>query len=271
MPKSINKTREYDYKYTICTLVTDPVEYKEMFTSFTKAGFSENICEYLYADNSIENTFDAFYGINRFLQEAKGRYIILCHQDILLHDDNIEVLDNRIKEIDDLDPNWGILANAGGINLKHVAMHLTQQTGNRLKEDHLPLKALSVDENFILVKNDANLALSSDLNGFHLYGTDLCLIADILGYSTYIIDFNLLHKSDGNADRSFYTLRSAFKEKYKRALRSRFVSTTITRFYVSGSPISSIVGNTGFVLFLVRQYYKLFTSKKDYHPKKLRH
>ncbi|MEJ6981170.1 hypothetical protein WG906_11950 [Pedobacter sp. P351] len=244
------------------------LEYNEMVTSFIDAGFTEEFCEFLYADNSKENVFDAFGGINRFLQEAEGRYIILCHQDILLHDDNISVLEKRIEEMDALDPHWGILANAGGINLKHVAMHVTQKTGHRLIETKLPLKSISSDENFILVKNEANLALSSDLQGFHLYGTDICLIADILGFNSYIIDFNVLHKSDGNPDKGFYKMRTALKKKYRSAFKSRFMSTTITRFYISGNSLSSSAYNTALLLFLARQYYKIFKPKKGYHLKK---
>jgi len=239
-----------------------------MVASFKAAGFTDDICEFLFADNSIVNSFDAFTGINRFLQEAQGRYIIICHQDVLLHDDTIAVLDMRIKEIELLDPKWAVLSNAGGINLKHIAMHLTQKSGNRLLEDRLPLKAITADENFILVKNQANLALSSDLQGFHLYGTDICLIADVLGYRSYIIEFNLIHKSDGNADQAFYEIKESLKRKYRRAFRGRFLSTTITRFYISGNKMASYLFNSSFVLFLVRQYNKLFKFKSLYHRQK---
>lgn len=266
-PRSINKHPHYRYKYSICTLVTNMLEYNEMVTSFMDAGFTEEFCEFLYADNSKENVFEAFGGINRFLQEAKGKYIILCHQDILLHDDNISVLEKRIEEIDALDPHWGILANAGGINFKELAMHVTQKTGNRLIENMLPLKAITVDENFMLVKSDANLTLSYDLAGFHLYGTDICLIANTLGYNAYIINFNLLHKSDGNADKSFYEIKKNIRKKYQEAFRGRFISTTITHFYIGGNKFTHVLYNTSVIMFLVRQYFKYFKPKKGYHLK----
>src|SRR5690606_550290 len=124
----------------------------------------------------------------------------------------------RILEIESADKNWGILANAGGINFKWIATNLTQGSGNRIKEKRLPLRTKTVDENFIVVKRDANLALSNNLSGFHMYGADLCMIADILGFNSYIIDFNIIHKSDGNANKSFYDNKKAFIEKYNRAL-----------------------------------------------------
>lgn len=266
-PTNILKEEVYKFDFSICTLVTDIVEYNEMLDSFFVAGFTEEVCEFLYIDNSEQNTFDAYAGINRFLRKAQGKYIIICHQDIFLKDDKINDLLQRIVEINNIDPKWAVLSNAGGINLKYTAMHLIQGSGNILHEEHLPLKTANVDENFILIKSDANLALSVNLEGFHFYGTDICLIADILGYSAYIIDFKIIHKSDGKADDLFYQLKRTLIKKYSSALRSRFVGTTFTRFYISGNKILSFLGNTGFVLFWARQYYKYFKPQKGYSKK----
>jgi len=267
--KTLNPKEQFLFRYSICTLVSKPVEYQEMLDSFVLAGFDPAFSEYLCIDNSQTNTYEAFAGLNRLLREAKGKYIILCHQDILLHDHQIDELELRIKEIDLIDPKWAILSNAGGINLKYVSMHLTQKTGNRLLEKILPIKAQSVDENFILVKSDANLALSNDLKGFHMYGTDICLIADTLGFNSYLIDFNLTHKSDGNADHSFDKVRVELMKKYQRAFRGRFMSTTITRFYISGNYLFFILFNSGIIMFLVRQYYKAFRPKSKYIAKNI--
>ena len=85
-------------------------------------------------------------------------------------------------------------------------MHVIHPSKNEeLKEPLLPLKAISVDESFVVMKSTANLATSSDLSGFHLYGTDICLLADIRGFNTYIIDFLFIHKSTGKPGNSFYT------------------------------------------------------------------
>lgn len=265
--KNIEEKEPFSVRFSICTLVSKPTEYKEMLDSFLLAGFNPETCEYLCIDNSQSNKLDAYAGFNRFLRKAKGKYIILCHQDILLHNHTINDLESRIQELDVLDANWGIIANAGGINLKYVAKHMTQTPGPGAFESHLPLKAQSVDENFILVKNEANLALSHDLHGFHMYGTDICLIAETLGFNTYIVDFHLTHKSGGNIDKSFDELRSALLVKYRRAFRSRFISTTITRLYLSGSRLQSWICNSTPILFLARQYYKFFKPKTGYRAK----
>lgn len=262
--KSLTGQETNLFDFSICTLVTRKEEYNEMLASYIDKGFTTDCCEYLHIDNSEKCMFDAYQGLNFFLQKAQGKYIILCHQDILIHDNNKDDLQKIICEIEVKDPNWAVLANAGGVNLKWIATHITQKSGKVIKEQHLPLKVITIDENFIVVKKIANLALSNDLSGFHMYGTDLCLIADILGFNSYVIGFNLIHKSNGNVDKSFYDSKQNLIQKYRKAFRNRYISTTITRFGLKNKLWTSYLCNTGLVLFLVRQFYKFSTRKQDY-------
>jgi len=179
-----------------------------MVEFFIKQGFTYNDCEFLYVDNTQSSTFDAFAGFNRFLSISPGEFVIVCHQDILLSIISRINFEARIGEISKVDTRWAILSNAGGVNLKHTVMHVTHGNGEFLEEPLLSLKMQTVDESFILVKNDANLALSSNLEVFHLYGTDLCLIARVLGCTSYAIDFRCIHKNTGNANKSFYNIKS---------------------------------------------------------------
>lgn len=255
----------YSFEFSICTLVTRKQEYDEMLESFLAKGFDTNTCEYLYIDNSEKTEFDAYQGLNYFLQKAQGKYVILCHQDIILHDNNKVDLLKMITEVESKDPKWAILANAGGINLKWIATHITEgATGTVRVEKDAPLQVKTVDENFIVVKKEANLALSSNLSGFHFYGTDICLIADTLGYNSYVIPFNIIHKSNGKTDKSFFEIKKKLQKKYNTALRGRFITTTFSRMYLSGNTIGFYFFNLPPILFLVRQYYKFFTKKKDY-------
>jgi hypothetical protein len=264
--KEIDTYKIPEYKYSICTLVSRPSEYKEMVDSFKAAGFDEKSCEYLYINNSNENKYDAFAGINKFLLESKGKYIILCHQDILMKYDNREVLEKRIKEMDVLDPTWAIISNGGGAEIHKIVIRITETDQILKKAGHTPEKVRSVDENFILVKRDANLALSSDLKGFHLYGTDLCIIGEVLGYSAYVVNFNLLHKSSGKRDDQFYRLQKELLARYTKVFRGRFIQTTITRFYLSGSIVKNSIVNSRFGMFLARKYFK--NKFREYNSRK---
>ena len=119
--KKVQNDEPYEYLFSICTLVTRKQEYEEMLESFLQKGFTTDCCEYMYIDNSNNCTFDAYEGLNIFLQKAKGKYIILCHQDIILHDNDKDYLLKLIKEVNDKDESWAVLGNAGGVNLKWIA------------------------------------------------------------------------------------------------------------------------------------------------------
>ncbi|MDB5025771.1 MAG: putative transrane protein of unknown function [Mucilaginibacter sp.] len=246
----------YKFQYAICTLVTDLDEYSRMLDSFIAAGFTPDDCEYRYIDNTNGNTFDAYQGINQFLQNADARYIVICHQDILLKFDKREQLGERISELDKADKNWAVLGNAGANNLYLASMKVTHADMVCDKKGILPSKVGSLDENFILIKKSANIALSGDLAGFHLYGTDICLIAECLGYTAYVIEFNLIHLSNGKMDPSFYSLSKKVQRKYSSFFRSRYIKTTITRFYLSSSSILRCIMNISLVQNMVRLYYK---------------
>lgn len=261
--KNINTT-EYIYEYSVCTLVTKLDEYQEMLQSFLENGFDKETCEYLYIDNTGNSGIDAYKGLNIFLQKAKGRYIIICHQDILISEHNRNDLTKRITEIENADKNWAILGNAGGVNFKWIATNITQGSGRKILEEKLPLLTQTVDENFMVIKNSANLALSNNLTGFHMYGPDISLIADILGFTCYVIDFLIIHKSNGNAGKDFKRSRKHFLRKYNNALRGRFMSTTITRFYIGRNWLRALLFNFQPVKFFVRQYFKAFLRKGRY-------
>jgi hypothetical protein len=243
----------YEYEYSICTLVTRKAEYEEMLDSFLNKGFDEKSCEYIYADNTKANEFDAFSAINLFLNRAQGKYIIICHQDVLINKDGIEELRKCLKELDIKDPNWGICGNAGAVGPNHIVYHISYPDGTFMNKGNFPLKVSAIDENFILVKSAAHLKVSNNLKGFHLYATDLVLQAELNGYSSYVISFNLTHKSRGNRDESFFTVRRALIQKYNHFFRSRWIQTNSTVFHLSGSFLGSLLGNP-ISLFFVRMW-----------------
>lgn len=228
-------------RFSICTLVTRHDEYAGMLESFVSHGFTPTDCEYLYIDNSSLNQFDAFRGYNLFLSEARGDFIVLCHQDILLLDDGRAELEQRLNELTACHPEWALCGNAGGVKFTRLAIRISDRYGNNQSIGPFPAAATALDENFIVVRREANLALSHDLSGFHFYGADLCIVADFLGRSAWVIDFHLQHNGIGKSTNpaSFYKQRKDIARKYQKALRSRWIVTTVTYFFVSGSPIVS--------------------------------
>lgn len=244
----------YPYKYSICTLVTQMGEYQEMLESFINAGFTKDICEFLHIDNSISNKHDAYQGVNLFLKQAKGEYVIICHQDILINKDNIDILNDKINELNIRDKSWALCGNAGAAAPNHIVYHIAYPNNLEMSKGCFPVKVKSLDENFILVKNSAQLSTSTCLNGFHLYATDLCLQASLKGYTSYAISFMLTHKSRGNKDESFFKLRKQLIKNYNRYLKNRWIQTNSTVFHLSGNFFGRLYGNP-LSLFFVRMYH----------------
>lgn len=260
------RLREGVIHYSICTIVTRPHEYAEMVDSFRSKGFQEPDCEFLYLDNSEGNAFEAYAGYNLFLNVARGTYIILCHQDISLIEDGRAKLDKIVEELTTRDPNWAACGNGGGGDEYpgQVALRISDPHGSDFRIGDFPAKVQSLDENFIVVRKCANLALSRDLKGFHFYGTDICLIADALGWNCYVVDFHLLHKSPGSKDNSFFDIRERLVRKYRRAFRSRWITTTNEILFVSGisglAYLLNVQTVTRCARFLGRNMSRLFRS-----------
>lgn len=219
-------------------MLTDWDEYREWIASFQARGFGEDVCEFIVIDNSRENQADGYVAGNEFLQAARGRWVVLCHQDLLLMEHGRVELEARLTELETLDPHWAVCGNAGYTDDGWPVLNLEQSYGPEHQHGELPTKVMSVDENFIVVRRLANLAFSRDLHGFHHYGPDLCIVADILGWNSYVIDFYLKHKSTGTIDGRYTDSRDRVAAKYRRALRPRFMFVvTQYHFLLSGVPL----------------------------------
>lgn len=225
-------------RYTIATLVNDEMQYGAMLTSFRAGGFVEPEVEFLAARAAPS----APQGLNALLAAANGSFVVLCHQDVRLIADGRDVLDRSLADLADHDPTWALAGNAGGVAPGRLAMSITDPHGRGRRLGPLPARAMSLDENFIVVRTEAGLRFSRDLDGFHLYGADICLVADVLGWSAWVIDFHLEHLSPGRKDQTFSQAERRFRAKWSRALRPRWMQTTCTLARLSGSPIGHQLG-----------------------------
>ncbi len=229
-------------QFTIATLVNNWAHYDEMLASFDEAGFSRDDCEFLFVDNTVPNQTCAYRGLNRLLAEAQGAYVIMCHQDVRLVGDGRYELEKRLAELDARDPAWALAGNAGGVAAGQLALRISDPHGRNLHVGPMPIKVMSLDENFMVTKRSARLCFSNDLSGFHFYGADICLVADVLGYTAYVVDFHLEHLSAGFKSSSFAEMEEAFRNKWCRALRPRWLQTTCSLLALSGDTLGQMLG-----------------------------
>lgn len=230
----------FEKTFTFCTLVTRFDEYMEMVESAKKAGFDGSDVEFLYFDNRDSNLYDGYSGANRAMQEAKGRYLIYCHQDILFHDDKCKKLEECLNELNTKDPNWAIAGNAGKQTFGKFIARITDPAHDNLKRGNLPDRVQSLDENFLVINRQQQISSTAGiLKGFHLYGLDLCQNAMSLGYSCYVIDFHLYHKSSGNVDASFYKAQQAYMDMQYNRKKNQYFATVCTAFFATSSKLAN--------------------------------
>jgi hypothetical protein len=211
--------------FAICTLVTDILEYDKCLESFRKRGFDDGNSQFLYIDNSAGNRFDAYAGIIEFVRRASARYVIVCHQDVVLIDDGFAALRAKLEALEQMDPHWALAGNSGLRGLTRMAMRISDPWIENGRIGKLPMRVDSLDENFLVIKTSTLLAPSADIGGFHFYGVDLCIQARLRGYTAYVVDFHLRHNSAGKRSNAFYDARRALERKYAVLAAGRIVRT----------------------------------------------
>ena len=229
-------------RYTICSIINDSAQVEALHRSLRNGGFDDSDCEYFYIDNTAGEQICAYSGLNAMLNEARGRYVILCHQDIRLLTDARSELDLRLAELDATDPDWALAGNAGGVAAGRLAVRITDPHGANQSVGRFPACVMSLDENFIIVRCEARIGFSNNLSGFHFYGADICLNAATAGWNAYVIDFHVAHLSGGKKDTSFDAAEAAFRAKWSDAFAPRWMQTTCALVHLAGNPLGQIAG-----------------------------
>ena len=242
----------YAFRYSICSLVTKMDEFEEMLQSLESSGFTREICEYLYINNTNGNRHDAFSGFNALLSAAKGQYILFCHQDILFKYDGLRELESIIEKLNHTDPSWGALGNAGMSAEGDLLIHISHPN-QVLRRGKLPARCESLDENFLVVKAATGLRMSNDLKSFHFYGTDICQSLKRMGYTSWVVDFHLFHKSSGIKGADFIRAARDMELKLRQIRRLKRIFTNCATLYVGNSRFARAFND----------YRRLYYAKKD--------
>jgi hypothetical protein len=246
-------SKKFQYRFSLCCIVTDPAQYDAMRSSFELNGFT-NDCEYLVADNSKGNQYDAYTAINNFLQNCRGEFALIVHQDVRCID-RMDVLKAELNNLDKKDGRWAVCGNAGGVAYHEIVYYLKDVNTVR-KSKGLPARVHSLDENLLIVNRKTPVHLSAGLKGFHLYGTDICLVAGALGYHSYVIPFMVQHLSAGNL-KDLDSFIPVFLENYGHTAVNRFIQTTCTGFYLSNSAAKNKLYNSPMLLPIIKLWQRM--------------
>jgi hypothetical protein len=220
--------------FSVCTLVTRAEQYGRMLQSFKARGLGADNAEFIIVDNRQGNSFDAYNDLNTLMATARGRYIICCHQDVELIGHGAVELEAKLEELSASDPKWAVAGNAA-IGPHGAAFRISDPSGENQNSGIFPSLVYSLDENFLVFRAEARTGLSVDLGGFHLYGTDACLQAELRGLKDYVIDFHLRHHSPGIVEASYFECLRRREENYSAAFRSRRLRASIKTAYNTSS------------------------------------
>lgn len=218
--------------FSVCTLVRSQQKYDRLLASFARTGFTPKNSEFLAADNREANRFDGYSWQNALLAQARGRFVVFCHDDIELLDAGHTELLAALDGLSQTDPSWLLAGVAGGRyrpekhHRRFLRMHISDPWGENRMMGSVPGRVETLDECFILMRRSQPVIGSYNLGGFHFYGPDLCLQGELLGGSAHVIDFLLRHHGGGTKDASFTAARERFVRKYAPIFPGRYLHCT---------------------------------------------
>lgn len=162
--------------------------------------------------NIQENCSSASIAYNRGLQETTAEIVVFAHQDVYLPEGWDMLLEQRVRELDILDPTWAVAGLVGLTIENRVAGHvwstgLVREIGD---PSGLPVATTCIDELLIVLKRSSGVRFDPTLPNFHLYGMDIVQTARASGRGAYIVHAPVVHNS-----RPVQTLEGGYTEAYR--------------------------------------------------------
>ncbi len=234
-PRYVTTEQRGDVLFSVVSLVASDDKYKRMLTSFEAFGFSEQNAEFIAIDNRDGNAFDGYRALRAVAGDCRGRYILLTHDDIELIGDDAQTLAGLLDDLDRDDPRWTVAGNVGWTGANGKLLRHIKDPHGASRDVSGPVRVVSLDENFLVLPRSRLVLPSLDLEGFHLYATDLCVQASLAGGSSYVIPFYLEHHSAGSASAAFEESRARFEKKYASLQVARKIPTPAAELYIGGA------------------------------------
>ena len=168
------------------------------------------------------------------MEASASDVIIFAHQDVYFPQGWFGSVARSIAAISAKDPDWGVLG-VYGISLSGAEAGHLYSTGLRRVLGcpfEGPIEVSTLDEVVLVVRRSSGLQFDEKLTGFHLYGADICLEAQLKGLKCYAISAFCVHNSNGldqlppAYSRAYFYLR----DKWRNQLPIRTPCMAITRW-----------------------------------------
>lgn len=183
------------------------------------------------------NQYSASQALNLGIDKARSNIVVLCHQDVLFYEDWVDLLFERIEEVEKTTKKWGVLGTAGitkrddTVGVVHnIKGDLQWQATKRAKV--YPVQ--TVDEHCMIIRKNSGLRFDEkNFNGFHFYGPDICLDASDKGFTNFGILCPLAHVSASGSlisgKKEFMRLLNNLAKKWQSKFARIRTPTSIIR------------------------------------------
>lgn len=171
------------------------------------------LCELIVIDNTKNKWSSAASAFNYYGRKAKGKYLLLAHQDVELVDNNY--LERAFYFLNKLSQNLGVAGVAGvkeGCEKNFIDLlrgKVEHPNGNWPgKIGCSPEEVATVDELLFIVPKEVFERVSFDeitCFHWHLYAVDFCLACRKAGLSVIVLPLHTRHRSAGDFARDLKT------------------------------------------------------------------
>jgi len=169
---------------------------------------------------------------NAAIDAAKTDVVVLAHQDVFLPAGWGEQLQRALASLAVTDPNWAVAGVWGGKQSGKFTGHLYCAGLERVLGQPAtpPVEVSSLDELLLIVRKSSGVRFDERLEGFHLYGTDICLEARARGMKSYAISAFCIHNTNGYRmlPLEFWKSYLFLRRKWRSQLPIAASCTTIT-------------------------------------------
>ncbi len=185
--------------------------------------------DFVLIDNSNKQFSSASKALNYGADKAEGNVLVFLHQDIeFLSDEALEyVYDFAVQNPDAVFGVAGVPMRQSSEKMMFANFYAGPDK-SKYETITTPEKAFTLDECLIACHKNCFKKLRFDeknCDGWHLYGADLCLQAQAFkNLPVYAIPLNVWHKSNGNADKSYYDCQNRLGKKYRKHFK--LINTT---------------------------------------------
>ncbi|MBW1739124.1 MAG: hypothetical protein JRJ69_16715 [Deltaproteobacteria bacterium] len=186
----------------------------------------------------MQDPESASHAYNEALCRSSNEILVFAHQDVYLPRGWGVELQEAISLLNRKDPDWGV-AGVYGVTETGKGAGYVYSTGLRRFVGQCfsaPLQVRTLDEMLLIVRRSSGLQFDEDLPGFHLYGTDICLEAQMRGMKNYVLPCFTLHNSNGvrHLPLSFWQAYLYLRKKWRKQLP---IMTPCTKITFACSPI----------------------------------